>query len=189
LLLEVLEEAELCDVLARLAFPEVREEARRALSAALAAMLRTFAPPERWSCALAETLAKWVGLKGARMSPTGATLRTLLLGVGKLLPVTSTAIGAARDGLSGRAASAALLCQLLERLVFPLARSRLALRLARRPGDSEAALGPVVGQAEGFLRALRELERGAPGDDGLMGGQFDLWAVEAGGRHYVIFLE
>mmetsp|Transcript_87196 Transcript_87196/g.275364 ORF Transcript_87196/g.275364 Transcript_87196/m.275364 type:complete len:416 (-) Transcript_87196:74-1321(-) len=239
-------EDELCEAVLGLAFPEAAAGGGRLRASALARLatllFRFRAPGGSWPGQLLQALGERcsTGAGAGEQAVTGGGLLEMYLrGAAEVLPTTRAAVQAAKS-VDKAPATAVFLCQLLERLVFPTARTLLALRLScpvdagalvpatHVSSEEEAGLGrPSVAdtgagargectagldrpraspwspgvvaasaaaaaamaqasQTQEFLHTLRELEKEALQTDF---DPFDIWALEAGDKHYLLLLE
>jgi len=163
------------------------ELVRASAVARVGALLYFFEAPVQWSSGLLRAFREWsrgstatvVALHGR-----GGSLSKLLHGIPHLLPATRLA----SDVRAGHADVAMLLCQVLERLVFPLRSARLVLRVSFPVAeDNIPGVGSSPAQSSAFVHTLRALEKEASLPSTV--GSLDLWVVEAAGRHYVVSLE
>eukprot|EP00427_Karlodinium_veneficum_P041393 CAMPEP_0169267924 /NCGR_PEP_ID=MMETSP1016-20121227/47457_1 /TAXON_ID=342587 /ORGANISM="Karlodinium micrum, Strain CCMP2283" /LENGTH=321 /DNA_ID=CAMNT_0009352463 /DNA_START=48 /DNA_END=1010 /DNA_ORIENTATION=- len=148
------DDAKLCDAISMIAFPSSAacEQHKLLLRPLLAKAISQFRlPKDRW----------WVGLLkslGRRCHSTqrergmGTSLKMFMNGVGDILPVTNVALRATKS-LESQATAASLLCQCLERLMYPASAEALVLHIAL-PVDAGALVptnvesDPVVMPAE-----------------------------------------
>ncbi|CAE8638168.1 unnamed protein product [Polarella glacialis] len=175
--------------------PDIRESN----AARIAAMLYHYKPPDDWglslrslmgdACAAPVNRGRKGGARGqarpaelaSALARGGNDLQQLLHGVRELLPATR----AVKELAEGKVDAVRLVCQIMERLVFPPRLARMALQVSLpsgRPGGEPALLG----QPPAFLRNLRALEEEAWSADA---GRLDIWAIEAGSLQYILLLE
>merc|ERR1712039_577484 len=125
------DDEDLCNAIAAVAFPDVAtsEHKKSALVALLAVALVQFKlPRERWSEALNKTLGMRRRTDRHERS-MGSSLQMFMNGVGEVLPVTNTALRAAKS-LNSPATAASLFCQCMERLLYPAGAESLVLHIA-----------------------------------------------------------
>ncbi|CAL1130524.1 unnamed protein product [Cladocopium goreaui] len=153
--------------------------------ARLAALVYHYQPPRTWQPPVESLLrrgAKRRSTKAATLAPLaakGGELGQLLHGMPAVQPYTKTC----KNLAIGKLNLTKLICQLLERLVFPPQQTSLLLHLAL---PAAAALDADAAQPPCFVQNLRVLEAEVwkEGD-----GMVDILVLDAKKSYYVMFVE
>jgi len=148
----------------------------------LSALIYHFDPPVRWLPDMYRTLQRGGStVLVSDISDQSSTLQDLLHGFPNLLPLSCTG----KSIRSGKFDTGKLICQLIDRLTFPLCDRRLVLQLSASRAQGTLKLFSVD-QPSDFKNVLATLEAEVLSADCT---PFDLWILETGGRVYLLLVE